>query len=128
MVKKVVRASVLVATAALTFGCAKGPATASNQSQSATTESADAPIDQRCADDFAVLLSYNPVAFKSYRVQFDKVSKVYAFYKAEANRLGRDPKELLAMELESKLNQICSRVKYSVYVETQMRLSPVSSL
>ncbi|EHQ1051818.1 hypothetical protein KQL11_005050 [Salmonella enterica] len=86
------------------------------------------PMDNQCVKDFTVLKGLNSSAFSAYRGQFDEINRVYAMYQRDAASLGKDPKELLSMELGAKLNQVCSRVKYSVYTEVQKKLSPVSEL
>ena len=86
------------------------------------------PMDNQCVKDFAVLKGLNSSAFSAYRGQFDEINRVYAMYQRDAANLGKDPKELLSMELGAKLNQVCSRVKYSVYTEVQKKLNPVSEL
>lgn len=97
-------------------------------SQPATSAVATVPMDNQCVKDFAVLKGLNASAFSTYRGQFDDINRVYALYQRDAANLGKDPKELLSMELSSKLNQVCSRVKYSVYTEVQKKLFPVSEL
>lgn len=86
------------------------------------------PLDNQCVKDFAVLKGLSPAAFTTYRGQFDDINRVYALYQRDAANLGKDPKELLSMELSSKLNQVCSRVKYAVYTEVQKKLFTVSEL
>ena len=84
--------------------------------------------DNPCVTDFAALRELNPAAFSTYREQFDEINRVYAMYQRDAANLGKDPKELLSMALGAKFNQVCSRVKYSVYTEVQKNLSPVNGL
>lgn len=84
--------------------------------------------DNPCVTDFAALRELNPAAFSAYRGQFDEINRVYALYQRDAANLGKDPKELLNMELGAKLNQICSRVKYSVYTAVQKNVSSVNGL
>ncbi|EEF4509528.1 hypothetical protein FWL67_21645 [Salmonella enterica] len=92
------------------------------------TQVANVPLDNQCVKDFAVLKKMNPSSFSLFRGQFDDINRVYAIYQRDAVNLGKDPKELLSMELGAKLNQVCSRVKYAVYTEVQKKLSPVSEL
>lgn len=84
--------------------------------------------DNPCVTDFAALRELNPAAFSAYREQFDEINRVYALYQRDVTNLGKDPKELLSMELGAKLNQVCTRVKYSVYTAVQKNLSPVNGL
>lgn len=112
-------------------GCAKSPSliakdkTVNGKKQETQL---NAPIDERCYKDFQVLRELNSVAYRAYYQQLDDIYKVYVLYKAEQQRMGKDPKELMSMELESKMNQVCSRVKYSVYVEVQKKLNKVIQL
>ncbi|MFS6817164.1 hypothetical protein [Citrobacter meridianamericanus] len=84
--------------------------------------------DNPCVTDFAALRDFNPATYSTYREQFDEINRVYAMYQQDVINLGKDPKELLSMELEAKLNQVCTRVKYSVYITVQKNLSPVNGL
>ncbi|MFM5363593.1 hypothetical protein ACET98_21180 [Aeromonas veronii] len=112
-------------------GCSKSPSLIAkdNRVNGKTQEAQlNAPIDERCHKDFQVLRELNIVAYHAYYQQLDEIYNIYVLYKAEQQRMGKDPKELMSMELESKMNQVCSRVKYSVYVEVQKKLHKVIQL
>lgn len=110
-------------------GCVQqGKTPRSALTPAAGTTVATVPLDNQCVKDFAVLKGLNPTAFSQFRTQFDDINRVYALYQKDAVNLGKDPKELLSMELGAKLNQVCSRVKYAVYTEVQKKLNPVSEL
>lgn len=110
-------------------GCVQqGKTPRSALTPAAGTAVATVPLDNQCVKDFAVLKGLNPTAFSQFRTQFDDINRVYALYQKDAVNLGKDPKELLSMELGAKLNQVCSRVKYAVYTEVQKKLNPVSEL
>ncbi|WP_368195906.1 hypothetical protein [Aeromonas sp. R2-2] len=112
-------------------GCAKSPSLIAKDAMvngKKQETHLNAPIDERCHKDFQVLRELNSVAYRAYYQQLDDIYKVYVLYKAEQQRMGKDPKELMSMELESKMNQVCSRVKYSVYVEVQKKLNKVIQL
>lgn len=114
----------------LLSGCTslhKAPARSMADKMQAGTPAGVTP-DLQCAKDFGVLKGLNGQSFAELRGQFDEINRVYAVYQREATKLGKDPKELLSMELGSKLNQVCARVKYNVYTEIQKKLTPVSDM
>lgn len=74
-----------------------------------------------CMSDLSALKGLNRSAFFVYRGQFDEIERVYDIYQRDATNFGKDPKELLSMELVAKINQVCSAVKSSVYLEVQKK-------
>jgi len=84
--------------------------------------------NNRCVDDFAVLKEVNPAKFKTYQGQFNSINLNYEFYKNNAARMDKDQKELMTMELNSKLHLVCARVKNADYSEIQKKINLVSAL
>lgn len=84
--------------------------------------------DNRCADNFSVLQALDVSKFDSYRSQFGVINGDFYFYNKYKNVMDKDAKELMTMELSSKLNLVCARVKNSAYTELQKKMEVISSM
>lgn len=82
----------------------------------------------QCAKDFAVLKKLNTDLFLVYQGQFDEINKSYRFYETNTGLLSKDPKELINVELNSKLDLVCSRVKNTVYDIIQKKIKIISDM
>ncbi|WP_067708971.1 MULTISPECIES: hypothetical protein [unclassified Erwinia] len=83
---------------------------------------------RQCVDNFDLLKSLNYEAFTMYRKQFDAINASHSYYKKNENLLEQDPRELMTLTLNDKLNLICDRVKSQTFVEIRKKMLAVSKI
>lgn len=82
----------------------------------------------QCVNNFELLKGLNENKYEEFKKQFDKLNASYMYYAANNNILDRDPKEIIPLELDGKLNTVCTRVKNEVYLEVQKRMSKINDI
>lgn len=83
---------------------------------------------KQCVDNFDLLKSLNYQAFTMYREQFDKITSSHNYYKENEVMMEHDPRELITLTLNDKLNMICDRVKSQTFVEIRKKMVAVSKI
>lgn len=105
------------------------PSSVSLVSSQGQKSSISAKSDGRqCVDNFDLLKQLNMSAYSGYKAQFDSVNRQYAYYKANEELMEKDPKEVMVITLNDKLNMICDRVKSQTFVEIRNRMLQVSKI
>ncbi|EGF1422354.1 hypothetical protein IB305_004759 [Salmonella enterica] len=82
----------------------------------------------QCVNNFELLKGLNESKYEEFKKQFDKLNASYMYYAANNNILDRDPKEIIPIELDGKLNTVCTRVKNEVYLEVQKRMNKINDI
>lgn len=77
--------------------------------------------NQACLKEFTALSSLDKGAYDLYSKQFAEINKNYAIYKSQSNNLNKDAKEVMSLELDTKLQVICARVKNAAFHSMQRR-------
>jgi len=83
---------------------------------------------KQCVDNFDLLRKLNYDVFTTYKTQFDQINNNYDYYRVNQNLMEADPKELITMTLNDKLNMICERVKSQTFVEIRKKMQTVSKI
>lgn len=79
--------------------------------------------NDQCVNNFAVVKKLNTNDFGTFRGQFDQINGMYSFLEQNRNILGDDPKQLISLELDSKLKMVCARVRNSAFNEVQAKVN-----
>ncbi|HBM0248214.1 hypothetical protein NA256_22745 [Salmonella sp. NW805] len=82
----------------------------------------------QCVNNFELLKGLNEKKYEEFKKQFDKLNASYMYYAANNNILDQDPKEIIPLELDGKLNTVCTRVKNEVYLEVQKRMNKINDI
>lgn len=82
----------------------------------------------QCTDNFDLLKKLNPHAFAEYRAQFDRINASYSYYRDNQGLMEKDPKEVMTLTLNDKLNLICDRVKSQTFIEIRNRMGAISKI
>ncbi len=82
----------------------------------------------QCVNNFELLKGLNESKYDEFKKQFDKLNASYMYYAANSAVLDRDPKEIIPLELDGKLNTVCTRVKNEVYLEVQKRMNKINDI
>ncbi|PVZ79425.1 hypothetical protein C9426_33690 [Serratia sp. S1B] len=82
--------------------------------------------NDQCVNNFAVVKKLNTNDFGTFRGQFDQINGMYSFLEQNRNILGDDPKQLISLELDSKLKMVCARVRNSAFNEVQAKVNHLS--
>lgn len=101
--------------------------------KSGTKKTGDSLVEQKtegrkCVDNFDMLKGLNYDAFNQYRAQFDKINASHAYFKSHESLMEHDPKELMTLTLNDKLNMVCERVKSQTFVEIQKKMKAISQI
>ena len=83
---------------------------------------------KQCVDNFDLLRKLNYDAFNVYKAQFDQINLNYDYFKGNQSLMEADPKELITITLNDKLNMICERVKSQTFVEIRKKMQTVSKI
>ncbi len=83
---------------------------------------------KKCVDNFDMLKGLNYDAFNQYRAQFDKINNSHAYFKSHEGLMEQDPKELMTLTLNDKLNMVCERVKSQAFLEIQKKMKVISQI
>ncbi|MTH47039.1 hypothetical protein GJV78_12385 [Escherichia alba] len=83
---------------------------------------------RQCTDNFDLLKKLNPTAFSIYRSQFDSINASYSYYSENEDLMEKDPKEVMTLTLNDKLNLICDRVKSQTFIEIRNRMNTISKI
>lgn len=104
--------------------------TAKNNPSSAAVQGAVIAKNEsrQCTDNFALLKELNPKAFAEYRAQFDRINASYGYYLENQPLMEKDPKEVMTLTLNDKLNLICDRVKSQTFIEIRERMATISKI
>ncbi|WOR25851.1 hypothetical protein R2X23_03885 [Citrobacter braakii] len=97
-------------------------------SLSSSVQGAAKSDSRQCVDNFDLLKKLNPKSFSDYRMQFDKINNQYAYYRNNEKLMESDPKEIMAITLNDKLNMVCDRVKSQTYIEIRSRMKVISKI
>lgn len=79
------------------------------------------PGNQMCLKEFTVLKTLDVTSYDLYSKQFSDINREYATFKSQGDNLNKDAKEILGLELDSKLQLVCARVKNSAFHSMQKR-------
>lgn len=83
---------------------------------------------KQCVDNFDLLKKLNYDAFTLYRKQFDNINASHNYYRDNEILMEHDPKELITLTLNDKLNMICDRVKSQTFVEIRKKMVAISKI
>lgn len=96
--------------------------------KSALVQRPDKPGSNACLSEFTALKSLDKASYDLYSKQFAEINKSYATYKSQGDKLNKDAKEILGLEIDSKLQLICARVKNSAFRSMQDRSLELNKL
>ncbi|WP_331287755.1 hypothetical protein [Citrobacter werkmanii] len=127
-----------IAIAFTTVGCntkAKNPtlgqaslSSASSLSPAAAQGVVVKSESQQCTENFELLKKLDAPSFEIYRAQFDRINKQYTYYRENEKFMENDPKEVMTITLNDKLNMVCDRVKSQTYIEIRSRMKSISKI
>lgn len=121
---KVVAIVILMASAVL-GGCSTKAKVDSEQQTAAIIKKS---TNDQCVNDFSMVKKMNANEFSVFRGQFDKINDMYAFLEQNRNILDNDPKQLISLELDSKLKMVCARVRNTAFNEVQNKVNHLSRI
>lgn len=81
-----------------------------------------------CANEFTALNRIDPETYNFYLGQFNELNKAYQIYKQNAGMLNKDARDMLGMELDSKLKLVCARVKSANFQNMTKRAQDINKL
>ncbi|PHZ21679.1 hypothetical protein [Yersinia massiliensis] len=84
--------------------------------------------NDQCVNNFAMVKKLNANEFGVFRGQFDQINGMYAFLEQNRNILDDDPKQLISLELDSKLKMVCARVRNTAFNEVQQKVNYLSRI
>ncbi|CNH41490.1 Uncharacterised protein [Yersinia kristensenii] len=84
--------------------------------------------NDQCINNFSMVKKLNANEFGVFRGQFDKINDMYAFLEQNRNILDDDPKQLISLELDSKLKMVCARVRNTAFNEVQSKVNYLSRI
>ncbi|MDA5523147.1 hypothetical protein [Yersinia kristensenii] len=84
--------------------------------------------NDQCVNNFSMVKKLNANEFGVFRGQFDKINDMYAFLEQNRNILDNDPKQLISLELDSKLKMVCARVRNTAFNEVQSKVNYLSRI
>jgi hypothetical protein len=122
LIAAVISAAGCTASAGKKTAAKKAPPVAAQRVAVAKTES------RQCTDNFDLLKRLNPTAFTLYRSQFDAINASYSYYHENQALLEKDPREIMTLTLNDKLNLICDRVKSQTFTEIRNRMVTISKI
>ncbi|QHB32692.1 hypothetical protein F0T03_11250 [Yersinia canariae] len=121
---KAVAIAILVASAVL-GGCSTKAKVDSEQQTAAIIKKS---TNDQCVNNFSMVKKLNENEFGVFRGQFDKINDMYAFLEQNRNILDNDPKQLISLELDSKLKMVCARVRNTAFNEVQNKVNYLSRI
>ncbi|HFR4113479.1 TPA: hypothetical protein ACHVKA_001446 [Yersinia enterocolitica] len=121
---KVVAIVILMASAVL-GGCSTKAKVDSEQQTAAIIKKS---TNDQCVNNFSMVKKLNANEFGVFRGQFDKINDMYAFLEQNRNILDNDPKQLISLELDSKLKMVCARVRNTAFNEVQNKVNYLSRI
>lgn len=86
------------------------------------------PGRDACNKEFVALGKLDPNAYALYAKQFAEINKSYATFKAQGDKVNKDAKEVLGLEIDTKLQLICARVKSSAFKNMKKRSVELNAL
>ncbi|CNI82246.1 MULTISPECIES: hypothetical protein [Yersinia] len=84
--------------------------------------------NDQCVNNFSMVKKLNTNEFGVFRGQFDQINDMYAFLEQNRNILDNDPKQLISLELDSKLKMVCARVRNTAFNEVQNKVNYLSRI
>lgn len=123
-IRPIIKLTVIFCALSFLSGCSEKRSPAS-QAGSAIAAKADG---KQCVDNFDLLRKLNYDAFNQYKAQFDEVNRNYDYYRSNQVLMESDPKEIITITLNDKLNMICDRVKSQTFVEIRKKMQAVSKI
>jgi len=81
-----------------------------------------------CVDNFNFLRSAKSDKYQDYSRDYIKVGSGYTFLNVNKNIMGNDAKEVYTMNLDMKLDTLCTKVKYSSYQFIRGKILELSSI
>ncbi|AHM73839.1 hypothetical protein [Yersinia hibernica] len=121
---KAVAIAILMASAVL-GGCSTKAKVDSEQQTAAIIKKS---TNDQCVNNFSMVKKLNTNEFGVFRGQFDKINDMYAFLEQNRNILDSDPKQLISLELDSKLKMVCARVRNTAFNEVQNKVNYLSRI
>ncbi|MGE4802932.1 hypothetical protein AB8989_21545 [Yersinia hibernica] len=121
---KAVAIAILMASAVL-GGCSTKAKVDSEQQTAAIIKKS---TNDQCVNNFSMVKKLNTNEFGVFRGQFDKINDMYAFLEQNRNILDNDPKQLISLELDSKLKMVCARVRNTAFNEVQNKVNYLSRI
>lgn len=100
----------------------------SRNHNTASAETTLADSSAACLNEFNGLKQIAPETYQFYLSQFTELNKSYQVYKQNAGMMNKDAKEVLGMELDSKLKLICARVQSAAFQNMAKRAQDVNKL
>lgn len=81
-----------------------------------------------CVDNFNFLRSAQSKKYSDYSRDYIKVGSGYTFLNVNKNIMGDDAKDVLTMNLDMKLDTLCTKVKFSSYQVIRQKISELSPI
>ena len=107
------------------MGCTTKAKTESEQQTAAIIKKS---TNDQCVNNFSMVKKLNANDFTVFRGQFDKINDMYSFLEQNRNILDEDPKQLISLELDSKLKMVCARVRNTAFNEVQNKVNYLSRI
>ncbi|WP_338629985.1 hypothetical protein QJR53_11165 [Yersinia enterocolitica] len=118
-------AIVILMASAVLGGCSTKSKVDSEQQTAAIIKKS---TNDQCVNNFSMVKKLNANEFGVFRGQFDKINDMYAFLEQNRNILDNDPKQLISLELDSKLKMVCARVRNTAFNEVQSKVNYLSRI
>lgn len=119
--KRILSIALMVSLSQLT-GCV------SSKNKMVSAETTIADNSSACMNEFNALKQVAPETYQYYLSQFTEVNKSYQVYKQNAGMMNKDAKEVLGMELDSKIKLICARVQSAAFQNMAKRAQDVNKI
>ncbi|MGL4724686.1 MAG: hypothetical protein ACRCWW_09325 [Scandinavium sp.] len=74
-----------------------------------------ASTNNQCIDQFNFIKGTNLDTYKNYSTDYSKIGDGYRFLNINQNIMGREAKEVYTMQLDMKLDTLCSKVHYTSF-------------
>ncbi len=101
---------------------------AKTESEKQTAAIIKKSTNDQCVNNFAVIKKLNANEFGVFRGQFEQINGMYSFLEQNRNILDNDPKQLISLELDSKLKMVCARVRNTAFNEVQAKVNHLSMI
>ena len=97
-----------------------------------TTPIAKSPAERKqevqCYQEFSALQKLDPVAYETYRKQFDNINKNYKVYESNKSLVDGNDSEVMLTEINKKLSLVCVRIRNTVYTNMMNRANEMNKL
>ncbi|SCC30173.1 hypothetical protein GA0061071_11236 [Kosakonia oryzendophytica] len=83
---------------------------------------------QKCYDLLTALKGLDNATFQIYQQQFSTINKSYEVYKRNEKNIDKNSAEIMKLEIDNKINVVCSRVRSAVFTDMSRRANELNQL